>query len=192
MVLSQIFHQIQTNLPTSEGAFYGGSPEKTLSLADVTTTGIVVAVGAPALSPFAAVVTMACLFGRNITHLHRRSHADREQDLNGEFWERHRALDSVLLNTSLTLPPHLRLPAGVADANTIFYNMNLHASTICLHQAAVFKAEKNRLLGQIGAESKTRCIIAADQIASTMKMISHLDLSTVGAPDVCEIVLKLD
>ena len=147
--------------------------------------------GAP-LSSFAAVVTIACLFGRNITHLHRPSQADREQDLNGEFWKRHRALDSVLLNTSLTLPPHLRLPAGVADANTIFYNMNLYASTICLHQAAVFKAEKNRLLGQIGTESKARCVIAADQIASTMKMICHLDHSTVGASKLCDIIFTPD
>jgi hypothetical protein len=33
---------------------------------------------------------------------------------------------------------------------------------------------------QISAESKRRCIIAADQITNIMKMISHIDLSTVS------------
>ena len=56
--------------------------------------------GASSLSPFAGVVLMACLFGRNLTHLHRPDADDNDTDLNGEFWKRHRALDNILLNTS--------------------------------------------------------------------------------------------
>ena len=122
---------------------------------------------------------MSTIFGRNLTHLHRPSEQDNDHDLNGAFWKRHRSLDNILLNTSLSLPPPLRLPAGLNDANTIFLNMNIHTATICLHQAAIFKADKNRLPAQISAESKRRCIVAADQITNIMKMISHLDLSTV-------------
>jgi len=124
---------------------------------------------------------MACLFGRNLTHLHRPNEEDRDHDMNGEFWKRHRALDNILLNTSLSLPDQLRLPAGISDANIVFCNMNIHTSTICLHQAAIFKADKNRMPPQISAESKRRCIIAADQITKIMKMISHIDLSTVSS-----------
>lgn len=122
---------------------------------------------------------MACIFGRNLTHLHRPDPHDNDNDLNGEFWKRHRSLDNILLNTSLSLPNQLRLPNGISDSNIIFCNMCIHTSTICLHQAAIFKAEKNRMPNQIIAESKRRCIIAADQIASIMKMVSHLDLSAV-------------
>lgn len=125
---------------------------------------------------------MACLFGRNLTHLHRPSEEDRDHDMNGEFWKRHRALDNILLKTALSLPPQLRLPAGISDANIVFCNMNIHTSTICLHQAAIFKADKNRMSPQISAESKRRCIVAADQITNIMKMISHIDLSTVSYP----------
>lgn len=122
---------------------------------------------------------MACLFGRNLTHLHRPDPNDRDDDLNGEFWKRHRHLDNILLNTSLSLPAHLRLPAGVGNANIVFLNMNIHTSTICLHQAAIFKADKNLLSPSVASESKTRCILAAAEIASIMRMVSHTDVATV-------------
>lgn len=122
---------------------------------------------------------MSTIFGRNLTHLHRPSEQDNDHDLNGAFWKRHRSLDNILLNTALSLPPPLRLPAGINDPNTVFLNMNIHTATICLHQAAIFKADKNRLPAQISAESKRRCIVAADQITNIMKMISHMDMSVV-------------
>ena len=125
---------------------------------------------------------MACLFGRNLTHLHRPNENDRDHDLNGEFWKRHRQLDNILLSTSLNLPPALRLPENLSEANVVFCNMNIHTSTICLHQAAIFKADKNKMPTQIGAESKRRCIIAADQITNIMKMITHIDLASVSSP----------
>ena len=135
--------------------------------------------GATSLSGMAGVVLMASLFGRNLIHLHRPDANDNEDDLNGEFWRRHRHMDAILSNTSLSLPPHLRLPAGINDANIVFLNMNIHTSTICLHQAAIFKADKNRLPPAISSESKVRCVTAAAEIANIMRSISHMDLSGV-------------
>lgn len=66
------------------------------------------------------------------------------------------------------------------DPNIIFSNMCIHTSTICLHQAAIFKAEKNKMPSQMIIESKRRCIVAADQIANIMKLISHMDLTIVS------------
>lgn len=131
------------------------------------------------ISSFASVILLATIYGRNLTHLHRPHENDNDHDLNGEFWKRHRTLDNILLKVSLSLPSSLRLPAGLSDPNTIFCNMNIHTATICLHQAAIFKADKNKLPAQISAESKRRCIVAADQVSIIMKMISHLDLSMV-------------
>ena len=122
---------------------------------------------------------MACLFGRNLTHLHRPSPDDNEGNLNGEFWRRHRGLDNILLNISLGLPDHLRLPLGSYDPKIVFLNMCIHTSTICLHQAAIFKADSNRMSANVAAESKVRCITAAAETASIMRMISHQDLSGV-------------
>jgi hypothetical protein len=165
---------ILTNLPASDDAFELSRPEQAPSLQDAMCPA-----GAGKLSPFGGIVLMACLFGRNLVHLHRPDVDDRDHDLNGEFWKRHRQMDNILLNTSLCLPPELKLPAGLQNPSIVFTNMCIHTSTICLHQAAIFKADKNRLPASVSSESKVRCITAANEIASIMRMISHLDLSVV-------------
>ncbi|KAL4943344.1 hypothetical protein BDV06DRAFT_190028 [Aspergillus oleicola] len=166
---------IMTNLPASEEAFVNGRSEKTSRLSDVL-TGEDLAT----LSPFASVAFVSCLLGRNLTHLHRPEPQDNDNDLNGVFWQRHRSHDNILLHFALSMPSHLRLPAGVADANVLFCNLAVHTSTICLHQAAIFKAEKNGMPEQIILESKRRCIVAADQISSIMKMVSSMDMSKMN------------
>ncbi|KAI2616575.1 hypothetical protein GGR54DRAFT_609738 [Hypoxylon sp. NC1633] len=166
---------IMTNLPASDEAFEMSRPEQTQSLADSMSPA-----GAAKLSSFGGIVLMACLFGRNLVHLHRPDADDRDHDLNGEFWKRHRNMDNILLNTSLCLPNHLKLPAGLANPNIVFTNMNIHTSTICLHQAAIFKADRNKLPPSVSAESKVRCITAANEIASIMRMVSHLDLCAMN------------
>jgi len=163
-----------TSLPSSEDSFERGRPSQSLTLKEAMTAD-----GAKHLSPFGGVVLMACLFGRNLIHLHRPDAEDRDDDLTGEFWRRHRHMDNILLNIALSLPSHFRLPMGLSDANIVFTNMNIHTSTICLHQAAIFKAEKHHMDASASAESKVRCITAAAEIASIMRMIAHMDLSGV-------------
>lgn len=178
---------IVTDLPASEHAFDSSKPESTQSLCDSMTP-----TGASKLSPFAGVVLMACLFGRNIQHLQRPDAGNRDDSLSGEFWKRHRQIDSVLLNTSLSLPDHLRLPRGIVDHNIVFTNMNIHASTICLHQAAICKADRNGLSATVSTESKARCVSAANETANIMRMISHQDLSAVsGATSGACTLLKI-
>lgn len=164
-----------TNLPASEEAFLKSKPQRTLRLAN-----IIAGEGVSTLSPFACVAVLASLFGRNLVHIHRPQPNDNDNDLNGEFWKRHRSHDNILLHISLSLPDHLRLSSTMDDVNVIFSNMSIHTSTICLHQAAIFKAEKNKMPNQIITESKRRCLVAANQISSIMKMVSHVDLSNVG------------
>ncbi|KAL5365651.1 fungal-specific transcription factor domain-containing protein [Aspergillus floccosus] len=166
---------IATNLPASEEAFVQNQPQRTVRFED-----IIVGEGLSSLSAFGGVVIMAVLFGRNLAHLHRPEPHENDSDLNGGYWQRHRSYDNVLLHFALAMPSHLRLPAGILDPNVIFCNMAIHTSTICLHQAAIFKAEKNQMPAQIIIESKRRCIVAADQISNIMKMISHQDLTTMN------------
>lgn len=166
---------ILTNLPASEDAFNRGNPEQTAQLSD-----ILAGLGTDTISSFSGVILLATLYGRNLTHLHRPSDDDNDHDLNGAFWKRHRQLDNIILNISLTMPAALRLPVALSDANAVFCNMNVHTAAICLHQAAIFKADKHKLPAQISAESKRRCIVAADQITNIMKMICHMDLSLMN------------
>jgi hypothetical protein len=137
--------------------------------------------GSANLQSFGGIVLTAALFGRNFLHLHRPSPDDDDDDPDGGFWTRHRAIETVLLNTALGLPDHLRLPSGLPDPNVVFLNMSLHTSAICLHQAAIFKADKQRLPVNVSNESKIRCVTAAVEIASLMRMISHMDLAAVSS-----------
>lgn len=166
--------QIMTNLPSTEEAFLKSKPQRTLRLAN-----IIAGEGVSTLSPFAYVAVLGDLFGRNLVHIHRPQPHDNDHDLNGEFWKRHRSHDNILLHIALSLPDHLRPPNGMDDVNIIFSSMGIHTSTICLHQAAIFKAEKNKMPNQIITESKRRCLVAANQISSIMKMVSHVDLTGV-------------
>ncbi|RAL01004.1 putative C6 transcription factor Prf [Aspergillus ibericus CBS 121593] len=166
---------ISAYLPASEESFISNKPQQSIRLPDALTGGDI-----SLLSPFGGVVILACMFGRNIPHLHRPDPGDNDHDLTGGYWQRHRALDNILLHFALSMPSHLRLTVATTDPNVIFCNMGIHSATICLHQAAIFKAEKNRMPEQIATECKRRCILAADQISNIMKMISHLDLSIMN------------
>jgi hypothetical protein len=55
--------------------------------------------------------------------------------------------------------------------------MCIHTSVICLHQAAIFKVEKHNLPAKLATESKMRCLTAAAEISSLMKMSSHIDMA---------------
>jgi hypothetical protein len=138
--------------------------------------------GGSGLQAMGLIVLTAAMFGRNLLHLHRPGPDDHDEDINGGFWNRHRQVEQILLQTSLSLPDHLRLPSGLTDPNVVFANMCLHTSAICLHQAAIFKADKYRLPVNVSNESKIRCVTAAAEIASIMRMISHMDLGAVSLP----------
>ena len=165
-----------TNLPSSEEAFEQGVIQNSISLSEALTGE-----GASKISPFGGVILSACLFGHNFQHLHKTGPNERPHDLaNGEFWKRHRQMDNVLSNTFMFLPDHLRLPGGLRDMNVVFLHMNIHASTICLHQVAVLTAERNKIDPSFVRQSNARSLMAAQEIANIMRLVSHLDVSNVS------------
>ncbi|KAF1939549.1 binuclear zinc transcription factor [Clathrospora elynae] len=166
---------IMTNLPASEEAFDKSKPMPTGSLNQVMNPN-----GAAGLQALGSIVLTAAMFGRNLLHLHRPGPADNDDDINGGYWNRHREIEQILLQTSLSLPDHLRLPSGLSSPNIVFANMCIHTSAICLHQAAIFKADKYRLPASVSNESKIRCVTAAAEIASIMRMVSHMDLGAMN------------
>ena len=170
--------QIQTHLPSSEESFEQGTAQPTVSFQDALTPE-----GVSTLTSFGGVVLSACLFGHNFQHLHQSGPEERPENLaNGEFWKRHRKMDNILSSTFMFLPDHLRLPSGIRDMNVVFLHMNIHASSICLHQAAVATAEKHNISQSFVAQSRARSLMAAEEIANTMRLITHLDASDVSSP----------
>ncbi|KAI4720324.1 hypothetical protein E4T48_03504 [Aureobasidium sp. EXF-10727] len=163
---------VHTDLPASDEAFDAGTPEPSVSLKEALTPG-----GADSLSSFGSVGVISALFGRNLLHLHRNAPDQNDGDINGVFWKRHRQMDGTILSLLLGLPESLRLPLAVSDPKVVFMNMCIHTSVICLHQAAIFKVEKYQLPSKLATESKMRCLTAAAEISSLMKMSSHLDMA---------------
>lgn len=164
-----------TTLPASEEAYESDTPQTTSFMGDSLSTSQI-----QSLSPFAGVCYVTHFFGLNLTHLHRPEPDDDETSPQGKFWKRHTRMDNMLSNTCLALPQHLRLPQGIRNPNVTFLNYSIHTSTICLHQAAIFKAEKNNLPNTLIQNSRARCLLAAAEIASTMRLTSHLDISGVS------------
>lgn len=89
-------------------------------------------------------------------------------------------MDNNLTQTSILLPSHLRLPAGARNPNIVFLNFSIHTSTICLHQAAIFKAEKHQLPNTMVEKSRDRCLAAAIAIEDVMRQTCHLDVAAVS------------
>jgi len=169
--------EIRTNLPASEEAFELGVAEQTPSLAEALTPE-----GASTISPLGGVILSATLYGHNFEHLHRTGPNENPGDpANGEFWKRHRKMDNVLSNTFMFLPDHLRLPAGLRNMNIVFLHMNIHASSICLHQAAIVTANKHNVAGNIIRQSEARCLMAAEEITNIMRLICHVDASQMNS-----------
>ena len=164
-----------TYLPASEEAYENNQPQKAPTLHDAITPSQV-----SQLSSFAGVVFVTHFFGLNLTHLHRPEPNQREDDLNGDFWKRHHSMDNNLTQTNIMLPSHLRLPAGARNPNIVFLNFAIHTSTICLHQAAIFKAEKHRLPNVIVEKSRDRCLAAATAIEDVMRQTCHIDVAGVS------------
>ncbi|CAG8962358.1 hypothetical protein HYFRA_00014155 [Hymenoscyphus fraxineus] len=167
--------KIHTNLPCSEGSFELGIPQSSVSLAEALTPR-----GAPTISPFGGVILSAALFGHNFQHLHQKGKNERPEDLaDGDFWKRHRKMDNVLSNTFMFLPENLRMPKGRQDMNVVFLHMNIHASIVCLHQAAILTAERHNLDSRVIRQSRGRSLTAAQEIANIMRLISHIDASLI-------------
>lgn len=169
--------EIRTNLPASEEAFELGVAEQTPSLAEALTPE-----GASNISPLGGVILSATLYGHNFEHLHRTGPNENPEDpANGEFWKRHRKMDNVLSNTFMFLPDNLRLPTGLRNMNVVFLHMNIHASSICLHQAAIVTANKHNVAGNIVRQSEARCLMAAEEITNIMRLICHVDASQMNS-----------
>jgi len=143
--------------------------------------------GVKNLSLFAANATIAALFGRTLTHLHRKDLAyegDTSDQNDDTFWRRHRYLDTVLLHTLQYLPDDLRIRAGISSPQIVLLHINIQASTICLHQAAVFRAQKSSPTPQNDAtvaDSKARCLHATENMMTILRLLDPAVLQNVSS-----------
>ncbi|KAK9374686.1 fungal-specific transcription factor domain-containing protein [Lipomyces chichibuensis] len=171
---------IATNLPASEAAFDNGVEETTCSLSTaLDPTG---AKFVRKLSVFAGHILVVAMFGRIHSHLHRGdATAGGLGSIPPNFFERFRYLDNTIHTIMFSLPNHIKRPMGPMSPPSAELIMSIHASTICLHQATIFRTRKSPTHQSEFETSKQRCLQAASEIAKVMQSCSHFDMTAFNA-----------
>ncbi|KAI6757278.1 hypothetical protein HG531_003103 [Fusarium graminearum] len=160
---------IATRLPASEEAFVQDRKEEAPFLDD--------AIQGAQYTGFAGTIVTCQINKLVLRHIHRSKPDSRCEDLmNGSFWTRHRDLDNTLSSLFMFLPENFRLPENIRDVSALHLNMNLHAAIICIHHAAVEKAERYKLPGHVKQGSVARLRAAAEEIANLMRLTSNVTL----------------
>lgn len=124
---------------------------------------------------------MCHLFNLILKHAHRPKENDSPENYEyGEYWKRHRDIDNTLSRAFMFLPESFKLPENYRESTAVNTNLNLHASIICLHHAALERIETQNLPDTIKRISQDRLVAAAQEIVNTLKLTSHLNSGTVG------------
>ncbi|GKT46706.1 citrinin biosynthesis transcriptional activator ctnR [Colletotrichum spaethianum] len=161
-------NEISTHLPSSEEAFNSAREETTSTLSE--------AFKGASYSTFAGAVVTCHIFNKLLKHVHWERPNDRPMDVEyGEFWNRHRDIDNMLSSAFMFLPERFRLPQSMRDPTAVHMNLNLHASVICLHHAAIDRIEKHKLPDNLKAASQLRLRTAAEEVVSIVKLTSHMN-----------------
>ncbi|RKL24184.1 hypothetical protein BFJ72_g14336 [Fusarium proliferatum] len=158
--------KIATRLPASEEAFVEDRKEDAPFLDE--------AIQGAQYTGFAGTILTCEIFKIILRHVHRSKPDSRNEDLmHGSFWTRHRDLDNTLSSLFMFLPEKFRLPENVRDVSALHLNLNLHAAIICLHHAAVEKADKHNLPDHVKQGSVTRLRAAAEEIVNIMRLTAN-------------------
>jgi hypothetical protein len=146
-----------TRLPASEDAFLFGQKEDAPFLDEVFTGAC--------HSAFATTLVICHIFKITLNHTSRHSYG-------AAFWKRHKDLDHKISSIFMFLPERFQLPDYKSNPVAAHTNLNLHATTICLHYAAVEMVDKHSHPEGTKRQSLGRMRISAEEIVEIIKTIS--------------------
>ncbi|KAI8959758.1 hypothetical protein F5Y11DRAFT_289236 [Daldinia sp. FL1419] len=159
---------ITTLLPAPESAFLSGEKVETCSIQN--------AFKGQTYSAFAGAILVCHIFNQILKHIHRPKPTDSPDNYEyGEYWQRHRELDNTLSSAFMYLPGPFRLPENYRDPIAVHTNLNLHASIICLHHAAIETIETYKLPESAKKICNDRLSTAAQEIVNIIKLTSHVN-----------------
>ncbi|UPK90580.1 hypothetical protein LCI18_001515 [Fusarium solani-melongenae] len=157
---------VAVRLPASENAFLLEQKEEAPFLHE--------GIKGAEYSGFAGTVIACQTFKSILHHIHRAEPSERADDIiNDPFWVRHRELDDVLSNIFMFLPNHLGMPLNTNDPAVACTHLDLRASILCLHHAAVEKCEKHGLPDSIKQASIARLQTTAQEVVNIVRLVSH-------------------
>lgn len=115
-------------------------------------------------------------------HVHHQKQDDNPENFEyGKYWVKHRELDNLISSAFMYLPENFRLPQHLKDPVAVSTNLNLHASTVCLHNRAYEMAVEHNLPEHVKMMSKTRLETTAQEIVNIVKLTSHTKAGYVSA-----------
>uniref|UniRef100_A0A8H7N8K4 Xylanolytic transcriptional activator regulatory domain-containing protein n=1 Tax=Bionectria ochroleuca TaxID=29856 RepID=A0A8H7N8K4_BIOOC len=150
-------NDFMTRLPASEDAFLFGQKEDAPFLDEVFTGAC--------HSAFATTLVICHIFKITLNHTSRHSYG-------AAFWKRHKDLDHKISSIFMFLPERFQLPDYKSNPVAAHTNLNLHATTICLHYAAVEMVDKHSHPEGTKRQSLGRMRISAEEIVEIIKTIS--------------------
>ncbi len=148
-------------MPATESAYDEGREEETFSFDKAFS-------GRPC-SPFASVIIVCQLFKAIQKHVQSRPSDHPEDLVHGEFWQGYRSLDTKLSTAFVQLPEGFKQLESLDNPIAVHKNLNLHAATICLHNAALERAETHQMPADLIQSIRERLSAAAQEIVSIMK-----------------------
>lgn len=80
----------------------------------------------------------------------------------------------------MCLPQSFRLPENYRDPVAVHTNLNLHASIICLHHAAIDRIDIYKLPESAKKTCQDRLTTAAQEIINIVKLTSHVNSAPVS------------
>ena len=123
---------------------------------------------------FTGLVLMVSLYRRCLNHIKSSLETESAGASRYSFWEHHYGIDKDLQNCSDALIGKMDPQELLDDDFALALNLNLCAIDICLHEAAIMKAEREGLPKTLSAECSNRCSQAAMRIVEGVSLTRKL------------------
>ncbi|KAI1857873.1 uncharacterized protein JN550_012948 [Neoarthrinium moseri] len=164
-------HDVLTRLPASERAICNGQFTHLHSLQSLLRQDI---------EPYSTLTSRVLIAQIFHTAMQQSSAFSLESPLelnNGEYWEKHRAIEQQLTKFQASLPHELRLFQSYGSTEAAFINAMVQASSISLHQCAIWRMHRLGLPIHMMEKSRKRLLVAAEQVVRILKATPDLDVA---------------
>lgn len=162
--------QVHTLLPATDEAFQGCTEMKSITLHQALNDKNI-----ENLPPMAAGIVLTAEVGHKLKLLQQDDIANRGRQAADNFWRKINWLDDTL-HYAFSVPPHLAASGYNHTPILTYLHMCAPCSTILLHQAAEEQASAHGITPSSLLESQALRLAAAEMVASTMRLASHIDV----------------
>lgn len=127
------------------------------------------------LPPPAAAIVLTAETGHRLKMLQQDDFQSPSHQSQDEFWQKISWLDDTL-HYAFSVPPHLAASGFIHTPILTYLHMCAPSSTILLHQAAEEQASSQGITPSSLLQSQALRLAAAEMVASTMRLASHIDI----------------